>query len=476
MRLATATDGGMLHDKVADIVRTQIHQKVYRPGDKLPSVRQLHHQLGVSITTVLNAYGVLETEGWIGSEPKSGFYVRLRQMRPTPATTDPPKRPAGPSSDPFLLGILRDMARGDQIQLATANPNPEAMPVATLTRLIRSVSTEYPEEAASYAPFQGFRPLREQIARRMISAGCAIAPDQILITAGCGEALTLALRVICKPGDVVAIESPAYFALLQQLRSMGLRVMEVATSKKHGMCLDALEEVLKADKVSAVLATPNFNNPIGALMPDAKKQRLVEMLSEYGVPLIEDDVYGELSFDEDRPSVCKAFDTKGMVVYCSSFSKTIAPGYRVGWVTGGVFHNDLVLQKFSSSCSSVSLQQMVLAEFLQNYRYGKIVHKATQYYKKNINAAIKVVYDAFPEGTAIVEPLGGFVLWIEMPERCDSVELYRRASAQGILFIPGPGFSSHGLYRNCFRMNVATWNERTEEAVRTLGRMAKEML
>jgi len=455
------------------LILGQIQNKVFRPGDKLPSVRELHSQLGVSITTVLNAYAKLEDEGWIGAEPKSGFYVRLRTGQSR--LTAPPKVPGLAPSDPLMLTVLRDLCNQNAVQMATANPNNEALPIAALNRISRAITAEYPEESINYAPVEGLPALREQIGRRMISAGCAMHPDQILITAGCGEALSLALRVVCRPGDVIAIESPAYYALLQQLRAMDLQVLEVATSETQGMCLDELEAILCEHNVSAVLATPNFNNPLGAMMPDEKKRRLVELLAEHEVPLIEDDVYGELPFSDERPSVCKAFDTKGLVIYCSSFSKVLAPGYRVGWISGGRFHDELVLQKFGASCSSVSLQQMVIAEYLQSHRFSKTMEKAISLNQKNMDEAIKEIHDTFPEGTRIVKPQGGFVLWVQMPENCDSVELYRRASQEGILFVPGPAFTTHGLYQNCLRLNVSRTDARVVRAIRRLGELAHSL-
>jgi DNA-binding transcriptional MocR family regulator len=466
----------MLQDQVAELLRRQIEEKIYRPGDRLPSIRELHTQLGVSITTVLNAYSRLETEGWIGAEPKSGFYVRLRAAKPRAATTAPPAVPIRVTSDPLLLSILNDLDRGGAVNMAAANPNPDVLPISTLNRITRVMTTEYPEEVIQYSSFAGYRSLREQIARRMISAGCAMSPDQILITSGCGEALTLSLGIVCRPGDVVAIESPAYYGLLQQLRTLGYTVLEVATSESEGMCLDSLEHLLDEQSVSAVLATPNFNNPIGAMMPDAKKQRLVEMLAAREIPLIEDDVYGELSFTNERASVCKAFDTKGLVIHCSSFSKTLAPGYRIGWVSGGRFHDELTIHKFGSSSASASLQQMVLAEFLQNYRLGKTIEKAVGVYRKNIQTAIKLIHEYFPDDTHIVQPKGGFVLWVELPKGIDSVSLYRQAAAEGILFMPGPAFSSHGLYQNCMRINVASMGEQQDHALRRLGELARSAM
>lgn len=459
-------------DRVAAFVRHQIRSGVYRPGDKLPSVRDLSRMLGVSISSTVGGYRLLELEGAAWSRPQSGFYVQLRSGTVSVPTTKPPRRPATQNIDELFLRVLTEKADKRFVQLATADPANGVLPTTALARISRRFIQEEPELVLRYPDFIGVRELREQVARRMLATGCALMPDDLLITNGCSEALSLSLRVVCKPGDVVAIESPAYYGLLHLLRSEGLQVLEVSTDPQTGMCLDALEEILQDTKVSAVLATPNYNNPLGSLMPQANKKRLVEMLAKREIPLIEDDVYGELGFEEERPVTCKAFDKQGLVLHCSSISKTLAPGYRIGWVAGGRFHQALQLEKFSTSVSAAALQQYVIAEYLQVHRYSHTLRRARETYESNIHNMTMVAKSLMPAGTRFSSPQGGFVLWVELPQNYDAVQLYDRAADERITFMPGPAFSAQGLYRNCFRLNAGTWSSAVERGVARIGELA----
>ncbi len=469
---------GKQQSRVASFVLSAVQNGTFRPGDKVPSVREMAHRLDVSVTTVVEAYRQLETEGLIRAQPQSGFYVQIaaaRRSEPA-ARTEPASVPSDFTAKDLFLSVFDIPADPHLRHLAGARPSLEVIPVRTLNRMVTAAMRNSPAIGIEYAPPEGLRPLREQIARRSLAAGCALAPDELVVTNGCTEALSLCLRAVTSPGDIVAIESPAYYGLLHSLSDYGLRVLEIGTDARQGMCLESLERAIDEHPVKAVLATPNFNNPIGSLMPDDRKQRLVQLLASREIPLIEDDVYGELSFDTERPIVCKAYDRHGLVLHCSSFSKTLAPGFRIGWVSGGRWHRRIRELKFSSSVSSCSLVQAATAEFLQYQRFPHYVRKASALYRENIREITRSTTEAFPDGTTCSDPQGGMVVWICMPEAFDSIRLHRLAAERGIVFMPGPVFSTQRLYRNCLRLNAGAWNDRIDRAVRWLGRTASECL
>ena len=305
-----------------------------------------------------------------------------------------------------------------------------------------------------------------------MNAGCVISPDQIVTTQGGTEAISLCLRAVCRPGDTVAVESPTFYGFLQIIESLGLNALEIPTHPEYGMSLDALGYALEHNVVSACLVVSNFSNPLGCCMAEENKKRLVELLAAHDIPLIEDDIYGDLCFDEERPIVLKAFDEKGLVLLCSSFSKTIAPGYRVGWVAPGRFQSQVERLKVLTTVATASPTQLAIAEFLANGGYDSHLRKMRKVYRHQTALISQAVARHFAEGTRITRPSGGFVLWVEMPEYVDSLKLYEDALAAGITIAPGPIFTAKQKYRNCVRLNAALWSPRIEEALATLGRLA----
>jgi DNA-binding transcriptional MocR family regulator len=320
--------------------------------------------------------------------------------------------------------------------------------------------------------------LRKQIAQRLLLSGCTLSPDQVVITSGCVEAVVLALRVLCKPGDTVAIETPVYFNFLQLIEDLGLKALEIPASPRGGISLEALEYALDRNvgDVKACIVITNFNNPLGGRMSDEGKQRLVEMLEEHKVPLIEDDIYGDLSHNDDRPSVAKSFDTSGNVLLCSSFSKTVAPGYRVGWIAAGRYQDQIERGKMLVNVATASPTQLAIAEFLANGGYEHHLRSVRRVYARQVAQMGDAIGRTFPPGTRVSRPQGGFVLWVEMPEAIDSLALYEKSKALGITIAPGSIFSVDGNYRNCIRLNAAYWNSAVEVAIETLGRLAAEQV
>lgn len=466
-----------LYEKVADDLARLIDQGTFRPGDRIPSIRGLSRQRSVSIATVMEAYRLLEDRELIEARPQSGYYVRRRyhQNLNEPKPTQPGKSPAAVSADELVRMVIRDSRDRKLIPLGVALPNPENLPFDKLNRILAFMVRRKGAQSISYEMSNGFDPLRVQVARRLLSAGCSLNPQEIVITSGCQEAVTLSLMAVCRPGDTVAIESPTYFNHLQTLEVLRLKAIEIPTHPRTGISLETLETVLKKNRIRACLFIPNFSNPLGSLMPDDSKKALVEMLAQYDVPLIEDDICGDLGFAAERPKVVKAFDRKGLVLLCSSFSKTLAPGYRIGWVAPGRFLTDMERLKSACTIATATAPQMAIAEFLTNGGYDHHLRKIRRIYMRQIWLMSQAVGKFFPQGTKVSRPAGGFMLWVEMPEYVDSRKLYEQALKAGITIAPGPIFSVRQGYRNHIRLNAAYWSDKIEKAVATLGGLAEGM-
>jgi DNA-binding transcriptional MocR family regulator len=340
-----------------------------------------------------------------------------------------------------------------------------------MARLARQAS----QEMHQYQFPPGLEALRIQVARRALASGCILAPQDIVITSGGIEAMDLCLHAVCRPGDIVAIESPIYFGTLQSLEVHNLRALEIPTHPREGISLDALRFALEHNPVRAVLVISNFNNPLGSCIPDGKKQELVELLARYEIPLIENDVYGEIYFTQKRPLTAKAFDRKGLVMLCSAYSKDISPALRVGWVAPGRWREQVEWLKFTISSATSNLAQKVLAEFLPSAAYDHHLRRIRREYARNVAMMSQAVPRYFPPETRVTRPSGGFVLWVQLPPQVDSLELYKRALQGGITLTPGYVFSPTNQFSNFIRLNAASWNYANERALERLGEMVKEM-
>ena len=468
---------GTLYEQVAARVTRLINEGTFQPGERISSVRNLSRQLQVSISTVMEAYRLLEDRGLIEARPQSGYYVRLaRQDAPAePAVSHPSSVPTAVSISDFHGMLMRDTGNPNLLQLGAAIPNPELLPIGKLSRTIAAVTRRHGVQSVSYNGPMGAEAFRIQIARRALGAGCTLSPDEILTTCGSTEAISLALRAVCRPGDTVAIESPTYYGILHCIEQLGLKALEIPTSPRTGISLDALRYALDENSVKACLVVSNFSNPMGGCMPDEHKRELVEMLSEREIPVIEDDIYGDLGFADERPKTCKAFDRDGWVILCSSYSKTLAPGYRAGWAAPGRFIGAMTRLKLTTSLVCATPTQLAVADFLANGGYDHHLRKIRKVYARQVQLMGQAVGRSFPAGTCVTRPEGGYVLWVECPPRVDSLKLYEWALSEGMTIAPGSLFSAKQKYRNCIRLNAAFWSDDVERATARLGRAADTM-
>jgi DNA-binding transcriptional MocR family regulator len=309
----------------------------------------------------------------------------------------------------------------------------------------------------------------------MVGAGCAIAPEEIVITSGATEAVNLALLAVTKPGDVIAVESPTYHGFLELLGGLGLRVLPIDSCTVDGISVNALERALRARSVTAVLLIASFTNPLGGVLSVEDRKRIVALASEHDVAIIEDDVYADLAFDGSHLPAIKAYDTEGRVLHCSSFSKTLSPGLRVGWCAPGRHFDEVVRAKHRLNVAAPVGPQLAAARYLTGSGYERHLRRLRRAYAEQVEAMAAQVLASFPEGTRVSQPQGGSVLWVEMPDDCDALRLFRDAEAVGIAIAPGPLFDPSGNYRNCIRLNCASpWSPKTAGAVARLGHLLEE--
>jgi len=469
-----------LYEEVARRISYLIEQGTLRPGDRVPSIRNLSKQMQVSINTVKEAYGQLEDRRLLEARPQSGYYVRARlpELPAEPVVNPPALNPAEVSLTSVYQMVMRDLLNPNLLQLGLAVPSHQLLPVEKLNRMLARAIRRFARQSVAYELPPGNQRLRQQIAQRLLLSGCTISPEQIVITSGCVEAVVLSLRTLCQPGDAVVIETPVYFNFLQLIEDLGLKALEIPTSPRGGISLEALEYALDRNHgaVKAGIVLSNFNNPLGSLMSDEDKQRLVEIMEKHQIPLIEDDIYGDLAFSDQRPSVAKAYDRTDNVLLCSSFSKTLAPGYRVGWIAAGRYQEQIERRKMIYSVATASPPQQAIGEFLANGGYEHHLRSIRRCYARQTALMGDAIGRFFPEGTRVSHPQGGFMLWVEMPEAVDALRLYEKAKLAGITIAPGQIFSIEGKFHNCIRLNAAVWDSAVEAAIETLGNLAGQLL
>jgi DNA-binding transcriptional MocR family regulator len=463
-----------LYLRTAQALERQIQDGALKTGERVPSIRSLSRQQGVSISTVLQAYMWMESRGLIEARPQSGFYVAVRASARMPEPTFRPGPPEAPTE--VTVGeVIEEIVhhRASMSPSGAALGHPSYYPVPQLNRLMRAALRDSPETTADYQFPGGHEELRRQIARRALAGGCNLAPSEVLITHGAMEALNIAIRTVANPGDAVAVESPTFFGILQIFESLGMRAVEVPTHPQTGIDLRSLETSIRRHRIKACLVMANCHNPLGYVMSDSAKQDLVNLTHRHDLPLIEDDVYGELMFDTRRRRALKAFDRKGLVLQCSSFSKILAPGLRIGWITAGRFLAKAQRLKFMSSGGNALAAQMAVAGFLKSNAYDRHLRKLRVAFQQNIERASQLIAEYFPEGTRISRPAGGLVLWVELPRGVKAMTLYRQARQQGISIIPGPLFSANGNFTHHFRLSCGyPWSDEFDRSLRIVGDLA----
>jgi DNA-binding transcriptional MocR family regulator len=464
------------YESLADEISAQIRTGVLREGDRVPSVRSFSRARGLSSNTVLQAYHLLEDRGEIRARMRSGYYV-VRPPAEGAVETLGPLRSKAKSGEDLAYELFELTRLRNYVHLGIAWPSTQLYPLDKLARAFTSSSRRLgAESVAPYFPRDN-ADLRRRIARRGLEWGFNGDADEVVLTAGTLEALNLCLHTVTRPGGLVAIESATLYAVRNAIERSGLRAVEIPTHPKDGVSLSALSTALRKQRIQACLFMPTFQHPLGSTMPEDKKRELVRLLASHDIPLIENDVCGELYYGESRPRPAKAFDRKGLVLYCSSFSKSLAPGYVVGWAMPGRFTRAVQRAKWTANTMSGIPNQAAILDFIEHGSYEHHLRRLRRTLAALQKQAVQAVLDAFPAGTTLSRPAGGYITWVQLPKKISATALYRLALAHRITLAPGPVFSAQPQYANCFRLNYGhEWTDRIDDAVVTLGRLAKTLL
>jgi len=466
-----------LYQRLADHYRRAIRTGALAPAERMPSVRTLVRTHRVSLSTALQACRQLEDDGLIEARPRSGYFVRpLHRKAMLPASEPDPGRPLDPARYVGIHDRVSDfIAQCERhvtsVNLALAAASPAHYPAEALKQaMIRAVRAK-PLMLVDRVPPLGHPELRGVLARRALELGMNLAPDEILVTHGCIEAVNLALRAVARPGDTIAVESPVYFGLLQILESLGMRALEIPTSPLQGLSVDALELALRTHPhLRAVVVVPNFQNPLGCVMPDAEKARLAALCERHQVALIEDDTYGMLCDDDRLRPAVKSWDHTGNVIHCASMHKTLAPGMRLGWMTAGRWQSRVAMLKFAQSRHNEPLAQVAVADYMGSKAYDRHLSRLRRQVKIQREQVAEAVARHFPPGTRLSMPEGGMLLWVELPGQRSSARVFEQALAQGIRIAPGTMFSNSDRYNHFLRLSCGqTYTPQIADALRTLG-------
>jgi len=469
-----AKKGVPIYRELADEVQKLIDQRSLRVGQRLPSVRVTARQRQISIGTVMQAYVVLENRGYIEARPKSGYYVRRRPQEDSRAKPGSVLGPAVRIREKDLAEHMMDLSLDPTyFPLGNAFPSPSILPLEKVARVAAAVARSDPGILGRYALGRPYQPFVQELSRRYLQTGASLGHEDFIVTSSCSEAIHLALSCVARPGDVVIVESPAFFNFLRIISSLGLKAIEVPVDQKRGLSLEALKVALDGNDAKAVIVTPSFHNPTGACMPNSRKEELYSILCDYDIPAIEDDVYAELHYGPERPKPLKAWDREGRVLLCSSLSKTVGPGLSLGWISAGRYREQIDDAKWSNT----PLYPQKVAMHILQEGYDRHLRRMRTEYKRQVAAVSNAVRTYFPKGTRVTEPAGGFVIWVEFPPTVDAVRLRHGAMEEKIVIAPGPIFSVRDQFRNCIRINCGVpWSSGFEKAIKTLGRLAAEQV
>ena len=474
------------YEIVANYIADQIHSGLLKTDERVLSVRQCADELGVSISTVIRGYELLQDRLLIESRPQSGFFVSQRfELPAAPEVSTPEQRPVEVNLGQLALTIIKSSQNKQLIQLAVALPKIDVAAVAQLNKITAQIAREQcranrnisVDNISEYDSPPGNGRLRRKIAQRLLSGGVKVHPDEIVITVGCQEALVLSLNAVTKAGDTVAVESPNYYGMLQAIETLGLKALEIPTDAETGISLSALELAIREWPISACVLAPSYSNPLGSCIPDSRKKKLAQMLEKADIALIEDDINADLTYANHRPRAIKSYDQTGNVLLCSSLSKTLSPGLRLGWVVPGRWLERVQHLKLCNSGANASISSLAAARYLETGTFDRHLRQMRQYYKRQRDYFLQLATRYFPDDIRITYPQGGYILWIRLPKGVDGMALYEAALEEKIAISPGTLFSVNQQYNNFIRINYGQENaQNLEKAAILLGRLMREMM
>lgn len=469
-----------LYEKIANSISNQISKGTYKSGDKLPAVRKLCEDLGVSLSTVLQSYAHLENLGLIEAKPQSGYYVRTRSIKvlPEPETLTVEAAIRNYKNDELVSSIHETFLLKDVVSFGAGVPTADMLQAKKLHRILGKVVRDSETSGLIYEFPPGNYKLRNEIAKLSLKWEGNILPEDIIITTGGIEAIILSLRAVAKPGDTIITESPTFYMLLQVIKNLGMNVLELPTNPRDGIEFSSLKKAVKEHKIAACVLYSTINSPLGSVMPEENRIKTYNLCAKENIPIIECDIWGDLYFSHPRPKPIKALDEKGIVLYLSSFTKTGAPGYRIGWICPGRYYKRMKELKYMYSISTPAITQLVIAEYLKSGAYEAGLKNLRKTYLMRLSFLSECISKYFPNGTKMTRPQGGAFIWVELPKQVDTVVLRDQALKEKVSIAPGPIFSTTDHFSNYMRLSCACYWEpsQIENAVKKLGELCKNFL
>ncbi|UZR99381.1 PLP-dependent aminotransferase family protein [Chondrinema litorale] len=464
------------HELLTERIIDLIERGELKAGEKLPSLRTLCRQQGISLMTAYQAFNTLEGLGFVESRARSGYYARnpLRKSRFKKHYSKYKKLNAKSLDEMIQMVYGRELNKS-VVSLSLNSPEVSLLPETKFKKSLLFVNRYRSGSSLLYGPFAGLPALKEQIAVLSVHSGMDIHSDDLIITAGSMEAINLAISACTEAGDKILIESPSYFGNFQTIVSLGRKPVEVETDFNTGIVIESMEKAIEEHQPKACVLVSSYSNPLGATIPNESKKKIVNLLAKYNITLIENDIYGELYYSSQRSRSCKSYDENNNVIYCSSFSKSLAPGYRIGWIHPGKFYDKVFQAKVSHSVTTSTLTQEILAHFLKHGRYDLHLKRMRKQLHTQSLKYQQAIENYFPKDTVVSKPKGGFVLWVELNNKVDTLTLFKKAMAENISFAPGQMFSMEKDLHNYFRISIGQpYGRKIEAAIKKLGDLIKE--
>ena len=445
-----------VYEQIIIYIKDQIATGALRHGDRAPSVRQLCDTLGTSKNSVIRAYQALESEGLINAYPRKGFIVSS-----TPHVDKPPS-PRRVVLGATALDIIGPAQKAANVAFGSANPETAFKGRTAFYKQLSRLTRKELTSPATYTHYQsppGNQLLRQQIARKTHSGFAELDPEEIIITNGAQEAISLALRSLTSTGDIVLVESPCFYGILQCIEALGLRVIELPSSANIGIQVEQLEQILQQWSVKVVLLNPQANNPLGFIMPEENQRKLLQLSYLHQFHIIEDDVFGSLIPTSQRKQTLKAMDTQGRVLLCSGLSKILDPDIRIGWIAAGVQFDQINYLKYVTTLATSGLLQQAAALWMASPDYERHIRQIQNRYRQRKVVFVEVLRRVFPPEAEIIAPDAGFLCWISLPSGCSGDRIFDQAKYSQISITPGSLFGTEGQFRHCIRLNFSSFTQ-----------------
>lgn len=449
--------------------QTQRHlEATGHAGDRLISLRDFASRESVSITTALRVYEELELSGVVESRQRSGYFLKDSAVRRVALPTASAEILVARNEKELFDGLNSSAWHAHKFAayFASGTPDTGLAGAREVSRMIRSTARR---QLQGYGPIAGDAFLRQEIAARSVKNGIEVLAEDLIITSGAQEALFISINVVTQPGDLIAVESPTYHGLINAIKQSGRKMVEIPTDSCGGINLPALSLALAELPVKAIVVSSSAQNPLGCSMGDNSRKALVTLANEHNVVVVEDDAHGDLIYARHRQPSLRALDTQDRVLTCGSFSKTLAPELRIGWLDAAQWRDQAVDFKRAVSQRSGLLVQQAIARHMSEGHYDRHIRLSRDVYAKRARALRKVIAQVFPEGTLISQPSGGFQLWVEMPKHYSSMALAEYALSQDIAISPGKLFSNRGHYGHCVRLCYANYHDDQSASIELLG-------